>query len=111
MVPSNIKESTQSFITDSKPPTKNEKLISGIKKKKATSKPPSQAEIKACAEAISKIKIAAKKNRTFCLTFKNKSMYVHKAFSNEGAKDNQLVIYKRTNCHIVKDKNGRVADL
>ena len=44
MVPSNIKEFTQSFITDSKPPTKHEKLIAESRKKKATLKPPSPAE-------------------------------------------------------------------
>ena len=106
MVPSNIKEVTQSFITDSKPPTRNEKLIAGIKGKKAKSKPPSQAEMKACAEAIPRIKKAAKKKRTFRLTFKDKSMCVHNAFSNEGAEENQLVIYKKTNYHPVKDRKG-----
>ena len=95
MIPSNIKEFTQSFITDSKPPTKNEKLLPESRKKKATLKPPSPAELKACAEAIPKIKMAAKKTRTFCLTVKEKSMSVHNVFSNEGTIDNQLVIYKQ----------------
>ena len=92
MVPSNIKEFTQSFIIDSKPPTKNKKLIAECRNKKATSKPPSHAELKACAEAIQKIKMATKQTRTFRLTFKEKSMSVHNLFSNEGAKDNELDI-------------------
>jgi len=65
MVPSNIKEFTQLFITDSNPPTKIEKLIAERRKKKATSKPPSHAELKACAEAIPKIKMAAKRREIF----------------------------------------------
>ena len=76
MVPSNIKESTQSFITNSKPPTKNEKLIGRIEKEKATSKPLFQVEIKPCVEAIPKIKIAAKKARNFCLTFTKRNQCV-----------------------------------
>ena len=48
MVPSNIKEFTQLFITDSKPFTENEKLIAEHRKKKATSKPLSHAELKTC---------------------------------------------------------------
>ena len=74
---------------------KNEKLIAERRNKEATSKPPSIAELKACAEVIPKIKMAAKKTGTFCLTFKEKSTSVHNVFSNEGAKDNKLVIYKK----------------
>ena len=106
MVHSNIKEFTQSFITDSKPPTKNDKLISERRNKEATSKPPSHAELKACAEAIPKIKMAIKKTRTFRLTFKEKSMSIHNVFSNESAKDNELVIYKKKYDHPIKSKKG-----
>lgn len=73
--------------------------------KNTTSKPPSQAQMKACAEAILKIKKAAKKTRTFCVTFKAKLICVHNALSNEGTKEDQLVIYKK-NCNMVKDKKG-----
>ena len=65
---------------------KNEKLIAERRNKEATSKPPSIAELKACAEVIPKIKMAAKKRKTFCLTFKKKSMSVHNVFSNVGVK-------------------------
>ena len=53
---------------------------------------------------IPKIKNAAKKMITFRMTFKDKLMGFHNAFFNKGAKEYQLVIYKRTNCHLVKDK-------
>ena len=66
MVPSNIKEFTESFIIDSKPPTKNEKSIAEHKNKKAASKPPSHAEL---CRSDSKNQDGCKEDENFLFDF------------------------------------------